>query len=305
MKILITGGAGFVGANLARMLIDRSHRVLVLDDLSASKHEYLKGLELGFIEGSILDPNVVYQAVEWADSVIHLAAQTSVINSIADPIGDDFTINTMGSVNVLDACKAVDTKRFIFASSSAAKQYNLSPYGASKRAVEGYCLAYYSTYGLETVVLRLANVYGPYSAHKNSVVAKWFKAIMDKKEIVVEGGEQTRDFIHVTDVCRAIVAALESDVSGRILQVGTGIETSVSELAGMIARQIYGIVGGQIINVKIKYTTRSRQGDITVPSHLAKIDAILHWQPSIKLADGLESTWKWFNDNNSLWGEER
>jgi UDP-glucose 4-epimerase len=264
------------------MLIERSYRVTVLDDLSVGKLDYLKNLELGFIEGSILDPNVVWQAIEWADSVIHLAAQTSIVNSIAHPRGDSFSINVMGSVNILDTCKAVDTERFVFASSNAAKQCDLSPYGASKRAIEGYCTAYHSTYGLGTIALRLSNVYGPYSAHKNSVVAKWFR----DKEIIVEGGEQTRDFVHVDDVCRAIIAALESDVSGEIFQVGTGAETRVSELAMMVQ---------QVSGAKIKYGT-PRQNDIKRNvANITKAGEMLNWQPAVNLTDGLKNTWEWFN----------
>jgi UDP-glucose 4-epimerase len=286
MKILVTGGAGFIGANLVRMLIERSYRVTVLDDLSVGKLDYLKNLELGFIEGSILDPNVVWQAIEWADSVIHLAAQTSVVNSIAHPIGDDFSINVMGSVNILDVCKAVGTKRFVFASSNAAKQH-VSPYGASKRAIEGYCTAYHSAYGLGTITLRLANVYGPYSKHKNSVVAKWFKSIIDKGEITIEGGEQTRDFIHVEDVCRAIIAALESNVSGEIFQVGTEIKTSISQLATTIAQQING--------VKIKYEDPRQSDTKRIRSNITKVGEMLNWQPTVNLTDGLKDTWEWFN----------
>lgn len=290
MKILVTGGAGFIGANLVRMLIEKSYRVMVLDNLSADAN-YTNGLDLGFVERSILDLNIVWQAVEWADSVIHLAGQTSVVNSIDHPGGDDFIINVMGSINILDVCRVLDTKRFIFASSNAAKQHDLSPYGASKRAVEGYCLAYNATYGLETVVLRLANVYGPYSAHKNSVIAKWFKSIRDKKEITVEGGEQTRDFIHVSDVCRAIVSALESDVSGEIFQVGTGIETSIAKLAATITRQIDG--------VEVTHGEGRKNDARQSISNISKIGLMLKWQPSIELVDGLQSTWKWFDDNYS------
>lgn len=301
MKILVTGGAGFIGANLVRMLIEKSYQVLVLDDLSTGNFGYLKnvdprffleGLSLAWIEGSILDANTLYNAVEWADSVIHLAAQTSVINSIAHPRGDDFTINAMGSVNVLDVSRALKTKRFIFASSNAAEQYNLSPYGASKRAAEGYCLAYHSTYSLETVVLRLSNVYGPYSAHKNSVIAKWFRDIMDKKEITIEGGEQTRDFIHVADVCRAIITALESSVSGEIFQVGTGVETSIAKLSAIVADQIGDIQTTQS-DPRKNDAKRSR-------ASISKAGLMLNWQPSIKLADGLQYTWEWFNDNSNL-----
>jgi UDP-glucose 4-epimerase len=298
MRVLVTGGAGFIGANLVKMLIEKSYQVLVLDNLSAGNPNYLKnadlrfseGLNLAWIEKSILDPDAVYNAVEWSDSVIHLAAQTSVVHSVTYP-ESDFSTNAIGSINLLDICRKLDTKRFVFASSNAAKQYNLSPYGASKRAAEGYCLAYHATYGLETVALRLANVYGAYSAHKNSVIARWFKGIMDKKEITIEGGEQTRDFIHVSDVCRAFIAALESDISGEIFQVGTGIETSIVKLAAIVDDQI-----GDIQTVQ----SDPRENDVKRSlSNISKIGLMLHWQPSIKLVDGLIDTWEWFNDNSS------
>lgn len=293
MKTLVTGGAGFIGANLVRMLIEKSYQVLVLDDLSVGNSGYwenadvrfLEGLSLAWIEGSILDPKTVCNAVEWADSVIHLAAQASVVSSVADPVGDDFSINVIGSLNVLEACRASGTKRFVFASSSAAQQC-LSPYGAAKRAIEGYCLAYHATYGLKTISLRLTNVYGPYSAHKNSVIAKWFKSIRDTGEITICGWGQTRDFIHVDDVCRAIIASLESDVSGEVLQVGTGVETSISGLASMVTQQIN--------DVKLNFQDARENETKRSCADIAQTELMLGWKPTINLIDGLRDTWEWF-----------
>jgi UDP-glucose 4-epimerase len=282
VKVLVTGGAGFIGANLVRMLIERSYRVLVLDNLSAGNYrDHLAGLNVGFVEGNILDPQIVIESVKWSDSVIHLAGQTSIVNSVSYP-KNDFVINVLGGFNVLEVCRELDIERFVFSSSNSVTQYWLSPYSTSKWTVEGYCLMYHNVYGMKTVALRLPNVYGPYSRHKNSVVAKWFK----NKEIIVEGGQQTRDFIHVKDVCHAIIMALESDVSGEIFQVGTEIETALSDLAEIVA---------PIIGATIKYGPPRRNDKKRDRSYISKTRSILGWQSTINLNDGLKDTWEWFN----------
>ncbi len=235
-SVLVTGGAGFIGANLVRILLDRDYRVTVLDNLSTGRREYLDGLPIEFIRGDILDVELVNRVVPGHDGIVHLAAQTGVPGSLADP-RRDCEVNVIGMLNLLEACRLAGVGRFVFASSNAPlgrqpppatedkAPLPISPYGASKLAGEGYCLAYHGSWGLGTVVLRFANVYGPYSTHKNSVVAKFFKDILAKGQITIDGdGRQTRDFLYVDDLCRAIVLALESDVAGEVFQIATGVE---------------------------------------------------------------------------------
>ena len=185
------------------------------------------------------------------EGVVHLAAQTGVPGSLQDPFHDCRT-NVLGTLNLLEAARLRQAEaghpiRFVFASSNAplGKQpppatedkapLPISPYGASKLAGEGYCLAYNGSWGLGTVVLRFANLYGPYSAHKNSVVAKFIKDIAAGGQITIHGdGQQTRDFIYVGDLCRAIQLALESEIGGEVFQIATGVETSIAELADAV-----------------------------------------------------------------------
>ncbi len=295
-RILITGGAGFIGANLVRLLLAAGYQVRVLDNFSAGQRSYLAGLDIDLIEANILDVAAVKQAMTGVSGVVHLAAQTGVPGSLQDPYHDCQT-NVIGTLNLLEACRHAEVKRFVFASSNAPlgrqeppatedkAPLPISPYGASKLAGEGYCLAYHGSWGLGTVVLRFANIYGPYSAHKNSVVAKFFKDVLATGHITIDGdGQQTRDFIYVGDLCWAIQLALESDAVGEVFQIATGVETSIEQLA-----QIVQDVVGQ--DVQTEYGP-ARQGDIHKNySLIGKAMTILGWKPEVDLAGGLRQTW--------------
>lgn len=310
----MTGGAGFIGANLVRLLLKKGYEVTVFDNLSVGKPEYLAGLPVAFIKGDVLDRTAVSEAVAGHTGVVHLAAQTGVPGSLLDPRKDCET-NVIGTLNLLEACRAEKGKtnnrtngahgcglRFVFASSNAplGKQtppatedkapLPVSPYGASKLAGEGYCLAYHGSFGLQTVVLRFGNVYGPFSAHKNSVVAKFFKDIMTTGQVVVDGdGEQTRDFICVEDLCRAILLALESRVAGEVFQIATGVETSIGCLADLVRE-----VAGRDIHVD---HGPGREGDMQRNySSVGKAKVLLDWKPDVRLDQGLAKTWNWFRD---------
>jgi UDP-glucose 4-epimerase len=315
-RVLVTGGAGFIGANLVRVLLKRGCAVTVLDDLSTGRVEYLKDLPIQFLQGDILDWPTVRRAVAGQDGVVHLAAQTGVSGSISDP-RRDCEVNVLGTLNLLEACRAemAEVKgkkeklayverlgsRFVFASSNAPLGRQappasedkaglpISPYGASKLAGEAYCLAYEGTWQLETVALRFGNVYGPFSSHKSSVIARFFKDILSHGNVILDGdGEQTRDFIYVQDLCKAIVLALESETKGEIFQIATGVETSVRTLATLVQQAT-----GQIVGVN---HGPARQGDMRRNySSIAKARHILGWEPSVGLAAGLRETWNWFD----------
>jgi UDP-glucose 4-epimerase len=294
----VTGGAGFIGANLVRLLLQEGHRVRVLDDFSAGRREYLDGLDLEIVAGDILDQETVARAVAGMDGVVHLAARTGVPGSLADP-RRDCEVNVIGTLNVLEACRHAGVSRFVFASSNAPlgrqpppasedkAPLPISPYGASKLAGEGYCLAYHGSWGLGTVVLRFGNVYGPYSAHKTSVVAQFFKDILTKGQITIDGdGGQTRDFIYVDDLCQAVLLALEGDACGEVFQIATGIETSIIELADMVQEVLSRDVGVR--------RGPPRQGDVRESySAIAKVQEMLGWGPHIELEDGLRDTYAW------------
>jgi UDP-glucose 4-epimerase len=200
----------------------------------------------------------------------------------------------------LEACRQAGIGRFVFASSNAPlgrqsppatedkAPLPISPYGASKLAGEAYCLAYHGSWGLGTVVLRFGNVYGPFSAHKNSVVARFFKDITALGRITVDGdGRQTRDFIYVGDLCRAVLLALRSDTAGEVFQIATGVETSIHDLA-LLVQEVVGR------DVGLQYGP-ARQGDIWKNySAIAKAREMLAWDPEVELRAGLVETWRWF-----------
>jgi UDP-glucose 4-epimerase len=216
-------------------------------------------------------------------------------------------VNVFGTLNILEACRGAGADRFVFASSNAPLGWQpppatedkaplpISPYGASKLAGEGYCLAYHGSWGLGTVALRFGNVYGPYSAHKNSVVARFCKGILATGQITIDGdGEQTRDFIYVDDLCRAIALALESTVGGEVFQIATGVETSVLELARRVRE-----VAGSAVNV---HHAPERQGDIRKNySAVSKVREWLGWESQVKLHQGLRLTWEWFYALGAVW----
>ena len=299
MKVLVTGGAGFIGTNLVKLLLDQGYYVRVLDDFSAGQKEYLADLDVQVVEGDVRDTDAVAAALVGMSGVVHLAAQAGgVPSSLQDP-RRDCEVNFIGTLNLLEACRHAGVGRFIFASSNAPlgrqqppatedkAPLPISPYGAGKLAGEGYCLAYYGSWGLGTMVLRFANVYGPYSAHKHNVIARFFRDILTTGRITVDGdGRQTRDFIYTGDLCRAILLALESDVGGEVFQIATGVETSILALVGMMQK-----VADR--PVEVVYGP-GRQGDIRQNySAVGKARAILGWEPRVALHRGLELTWDW------------
>jgi UDP-glucose 4-epimerase len=255
VKSVVTGGAGFIGSHLVDALTGRGDEVLVLDDLSSGKRENLAGaLEAGarLVELDVSDGETVIEAIEsfGPQSVFHLAAQIDVRRSMADP-GFDARLNVVGTVNVLEGASRAGASRFIFTSTGGAIYGEgaertgelpfaetaacepFSIYGQSKLAAEGYLDLYARTRGLPGVAMRLGNVYGPRQdpATEAGVVAIFCELARDGGRPMVFGdGKQTRDYVHVSDVVAALLAAEASDEAGP-LNVGTGVETDVLELA--------------------------------------------------------------------------
>lgn len=301
--VLITGGAGFIGSNLSRALGKGGDRVRILDDLSIGRTAYLAGVPHDLVRGSLADAAVVRSAVGGVDAIVHLAARAGIDDSVRDPLGT-FEANVAWSVNLLDAARLAGVRRFIFASSNAAAgdheppsdetdlPHPLSPYGASKLAIEAYGQAYAATYGLAACSLRFSNAYGPNSLHKRSVVAAWLRAAIGGQPIEINGdGDQTRDFVHAEDLAAAVMAALaapEGDIAGELFQAGTGVETSVAQLADEIARAV-----GRPLEIS---HGPARVGDVA--RNVARVDkaaAVLGYRASVTLADGLARTAAWFS----------
>lgn len=302
LRALVTGGAGFIGANTVRALLHHGYTVTVLDDQSTGRVEYLEGLDVELVETNILDRATVERAMAGHQLVVHLAAQTGVPGSVEDPYKDCET-NVIGTLNVLTAARDHGVSRFVFASSNAPlgrqrppatedmAPLPVSPYGASKLAGEAYCLAFHGSWGLETVALRFGNVYGPYSAHKNSVVARFFKDIRANGELTIDGdGSQTRDFIFVDDLCRAILCALEHQVAGEVFQISAGRETSIAQLAAMVVE-----IADQEVTEK---RGPERKGDVARNyARVNKARTLLGWEPDVALHAGLRETWRWMQDH--------
>ena len=298
--ILVTGGAGFIGSTLVPMLVERGYGVRVLDNLSVGSTAVLADWPVDFVVGDIRDQAAVARAVDGVDGIVHLAAHTNVIDSQSKP-REDMEINVGGTLNMLLAARDHGVKRFVLASSNAPvgectppideskPARPLSPYGASKLAGEGYCSAFYGSYGLGTVVLRFANVYGPKSVHKGSVVAKFIREVMAGKALTIYGdGAQTRDFIYSEDLCRAIIAGLESDRGGETYQVATGIETSVSELVQLLQTAMPDYA------IKIVHEGQRAGEIIKNYSSIEKARRELGWVPEMPLEEGLARTVTWF-----------
>ncbi len=214
-RVLVTGGAGFVGATLVRRLAGAGYRVRVLDNYSTGDPSYLDGVHADLVEGDIRDDRALGAALAGMDAVVHLAAAGSVITSVADPAAN-FDVNVVGTFRVLDAARRAGVERTVQASTGGAligdatppvTEHSLpkpiSPYGASKLAGEGYAHAFAAAYGLRTVALRFGNVYGPWSARKPAAMTLFFRAIQAGEPIVICGdGSASRDFTHVEDIAR-------------------------------------------------------------------------------------------------------
>ncbi len=304
-RILVTGGAGFIGANLARLLLAQSREVVVVDDLSIGSAAYLDGLDVALHVGDIRDPAQLAGRFDGIDAVIHLAAWGNVIDSIQDPT-ENFRVNAQGTLNVLDAARAAGVRKFVMASTGGALMGNapppvdensvprpISPYGASKLAGEGYCSAFAVSYGLPTVCCRFGNVYGPYSAHKKGVITRYIRQIAGGETITIYGdGESMRDYIHVDDLCRGIVLALDADTGAfDIFHLATGKGTRIAELADMI-HALFPEAPRRIDHQP------ARTGE--VGRNFASFDKArdrLGFEPRVALVDGLASTVAWFREH--------
>ncbi len=306
MNILITGGAGFIGSNIADAMIEKGHRVIIVDNLITGKKENIHPKAV-FHEMDVRDvkiENIFFK--EKIDVICHHAAQMDVRKSVVDPIFDA-NVNVLGMLNLLQMAVKHQVKKFIFASTGGAiygeQDYfpadenhpmrPCSPYGITKLTGEKYLFFYQQTYGLKYVVLRYANVYGPrQNPHGEAgVVAIFCSKMLHGEQPIINGdGTQTRDYVYIDDVVAANLLALKHPQSD-FFNIGTGIETDVNKLF-------------RVLRDELKSTAEERHGE-TKPGeqqrsvlNYDKATSILGWKPGVDVETGLQRTAAFFRDKH-------
>jgi UDP-glucose 4-epimerase len=316
---VITGGLGFIGINLIEeLLINTESKIIILDNYSVCGPPALEGLiidleknnlsikklnynnRVELIQCCITDQHGLEELKVRGDVLVHLAANTGVGPSVLNPTFDMMS-NVSGTLNMLEFARKNNIPKFIFASSGAPAgdvappitenivPRPVSPYGASKLAGEGYCSAYHHSFGLETIALRFSNVYGPHSAHKQSVVARFINQALKGQAVEIFGdGSQTRDFIHVSDLVRAIITSTDTEgVGGEVYQIATNIETTVHEVYDLIKKNLQELAGVQLSE---RFEPK-RIGDVERNfADISKARLDLKWEPRISLEVGIKQT---------------
>jgi UDP-glucose 4-epimerase len=299
MKMLVTGGAGFIGSSLVQRLLELGHEVRVLDNFSTGNRGNLAGItdEIEIVEGELRSYERVHNATRGVEIVFHQGALPSVPRSVQDPLTTG-AVNVEGTLNVLLAARDENVRRVVFASSSSVygnagtlprleTQFldPISPYAVSKLAAERYCVSFARVYGLETVTLRYFNVFGPRqdpTSQYAAVVPRFIAAIDAGEPVPVHGdGEQSRDFTYVDNVVEANVLAAEVDgASGAVLNVATGEPRSVNALADAI-----GDVLGKPVEREF---LPPRAGDVRDSwADVGEARRVLGWEPRVGLEEGL------------------
>ncbi len=300
-RVLVTGGAGFIGSNLVRALLERGDDVRVLDNFSTGNRANLDGLDVEIVEGELRSYERVHNSVRRAEIVYHLGALGSVPRSVQDPLTSS-AVNVEGTLNVLLAARDEGVRRVVFSSSTSVYGSSrqlpttedtppdpISPYGVAKLAAERYCISFARVYeSFESVVLRYFNVFGerqsPYSQYAG-VVPRFATAIASGNPIDVYGdGEQSRDFTYVGNVVDATIRGGETPgASGEIFNIAAGSSASVNTLADLI-----GTILGRPVE---KRHLPPRAGDIRNSwADLSKAERVLGYRPQIGLEEGLRRT---------------
>jgi UDP-glucose 4-epimerase len=309
MRLLVTGGAGFIGSNTVEESVRRGHDVVAMDNLSTGKAANLAQVstKIKLIQDSITNLDAVREACRGVDCVIHLAAQTSVPRSVKDPIETNL-INVNGTLNVLMAARDAKVKRVVFASSCAvygktcvlpiqesAGLAPISPYGVSKQVGEAYGRVFQEMYGLEFVSLRYFNVFGPRqdpSSPYSGVLSVFNAALLARTQPTVYGdGEQSRDFVYVENVVEAnLLAAEAKGAQGQAFNIGTGNRHTLNQTLALLEK----ITGRP---ARAKYAA-AREGDIRdSQADIGLAQEVLGYHSRFGFEEGLKHTWEWFCTN--------
>lgn len=304
-RILVTGGAGFVGGAVVKRLVEAGAKVTVLDDLFTGQAETIPAAAQ-LITGSVTDEKLVNELVAANSLVFHMAAR-NIIASTKNP-RDDFATNIGGTLNVLMAAREAHTERVVYTSSTSVYGnprsipineddgvVPLSPYAVSKLGGEHYCLAFYESYGLPVAVVRYSNIYGPGQRPDNpycGVVSKFLTSAFAGEPLMIHGdGLQTRDFTYIDDAVEAtLLSAIHPRAEGEFFNVGTGIETSIADLARMVGQAAGREAVVQSVDRRDIDNIRRRVVNIE------KARRMLHWVPQVRMQRGLDRTADWFRE---------
>jgi len=305
--VLVTGGAGFVGTNLVNELCNYSpKKIIIVDNLFTGLKSNIPVFDfVDFVEGSVENFDLVFDLMKKCDIVFHLAVR-NIIVSTKDP-EKDFATNAIGTFNILESARRLkNIKKIVYTSSSSVygntshlpitendSLYALNPYAASKLTGEAYCNAYFETYMVPVSLVRYTNVFGPYSNPQNpysGVISKFIYSALNNQPITIHGdGEQTRDFTYVDDTIEATISVAISDKSiGEIYNVGTGVETSINNLAKIIL-EILNNSKSEIRHIDKRDIDNIRRRVLDIE----KIRKSLRWTPKVTLKDGLVKTINW------------
>ena len=301
---LVTGGAGFIGSNIAEGLVRRGGRVRVFDNFSTGRPENLAGFEVDVVEGDLRDLAQVQRAVAGVEGVFHEAALRSVPRSVDDPVSTN-DVNVGGTLNLLMACREAGVRRVVYASSSSAygddpalpkvetlPSNPISPYAVSKLAAEHYCRTFARLYGLETVSLRYFNVFGPRQnpeSKYSAVIPRFLQLALQEQPLEIHGdGEQSRDFTYIDNVVQGNLKAMGTPgVSGEVFNIACGTRHSL--LA--IAEAIGAFLGRELP----RQHTPPRAGDVKhTLADISKAERLLAYRPSVNFADGIQRTCEYF-----------
>lgn len=306
MKILVTGGAGFIGSHIVNKLIEDNNEVIIIDNLSTGKKENLNS-KAKFYQADIKNYEEIEKVFEQENPeyICHQAAHASVPESVKDPISDAEN-NILGSINIIRCGVKYNIKKLVFASTGGAiygdadilptpENYEakpVSPYGVTKLAVEKYLYCFNFLNKLNYTILRYANVYGPRQDPfgEAGVVAIFCQKIIDDSQPIINGdGKCTRDYVFVEDIANANLLALKSNKSQNIYNVGTGIQTDVNTISQNLIK-----ISGQNISEKHGPARLGDQKTSAIDS--SKIKQELNWEPKIDLQTGLKETFDWFKN---------
>ncbi len=301
-RVLVTGGAGFIGSNVVKLLVDRGYNVTVLDNLYTGYKENIEHLKnVKFIRGDIRNKDLVNRLVKKNKGIFHLASIVGNIKSIENPL-EDAEVNVLGTLNILEAIKKNSVSKLVFSSSSAIfgevcylpvdEKHPTepdSPYGVTKLASEKHCLCYSRLYDLEIACLRYFNVYGinqRYDPYGN-VIPIWTGFLSQNKPLIIYGdGEQTRDFINVKDVAKANIQAYEASGIRGAFNIGSGKSITINQLA-----QIFTKISKR--EIKVEYQP-SRKGEVLHSrANIDKAKKVFNFNPKISLEEGIKEYIAW------------